>query len=43
MKNVIIDCRDFREVIRVNDSPTTLFYVDPPYVVRERNYKLTPV
>lgn len=42
MKNVMIDCRDFREVIRVYDSPSTLFYVDPPYIDREKNYKLTP-
>lgn len=41
MRNVMIDNRDFREIIRVYDSPTTLFYVDPPYIDRETRYKLT--
>ncbi|KHE73169.1 DNA adenine methylase [Halobacillus sp. BBL2006] len=41
MKTVMIDNRDFREVVRVYDSPTTLFYVDPPYVDREKYYALT--
>lgn len=41
MSNVMIDNRDFREIIRVYDSPTTLFYVDPPYIDREHRYKLT--
>lgn len=38
MKNVMIDCRDFREIIRVYDAPHTLFYVDPPYIGREKYY-----
>lgn len=38
MKNVMIDNRDFREIIRVYDSPDTLFYVDPPYIGREKYY-----
>jgi len=33
---VQIDCRDALEVIRYWDSPTTLFYVDPPYVTETR-------
>lgn len=41
MSNVMIDNRDFREIIRVYDSPETLFYVDPPYIDREMRYKLT--
>lgn len=41
MKTVMIDNRDFRDVIRVYDSPTTLFYVDPPYIGREKYYALT--
>lgn len=41
MRNVMIDNRDFREIIRVYDSPTTLFYVDPSYIGRETRYKLT--
>lgn len=39
MKNVMIDQRDFRDIIRVYDGPNTLFYVDPPYVGREKQYK----
>ncbi len=38
MKTVMIDNRDFREVVPVYDSPTTLFYVDPPYIGREKYY-----
>lgn len=38
MSTVMIDNRDFREVARVYDSPTTLFYVDPPYIGREKCY-----
>ncbi|MGG0718704.1 DNA adenine methylase [Robertmurraya massiliosenegalensis] len=41
MSTVMIDNRDFRDIVRVYDSPTTLFYVDPPYVEKERHYKLT--
>ncbi len=39
MRGVMIECRDFREVLRVYDSPQTLFYADPPYVGQEHNYK----
>lgn len=38
MKNVMIDNRDFREIIRVWDASHTLFYVDPPYIGREKYY-----
>nr|WP_304459259.1 DNA adenine methylase [Alicyclobacillus sendaiensis] len=38
MRNVQIECRDFREVIRTYDSADTLFYVDPPYIGREQYY-----
>lgn len=38
MKNVQIECQDFREIIRIYDSPETLFYVDPPYIGREACY-----
>lgn len=41
MKTVMIDNRDFRDVVRVYDSPKTLFYVDPPYIGREKYYALT--
>ncbi|MEC0169747.1 DNA adenine methylase [Paenibacillus graminis] len=38
MQSVMIDNRDFRDIIRVYDSPDTLFYVDPPYIGREKYY-----
>lgn len=38
-RRVMIECLDFREVIRRYDSLETLFYVDPPYVGREHFYK----
>jgi DNA adenine methylase len=38
MKSVMIDNRDFREIFRVYDAPYTLFYVDPPYIGREKYY-----
>lgn len=41
MSTVMIDNRDFREIVRVYDSLNTLFYVDPPYIDREKRYKLT--
>lgn len=39
MRSVLIDCRDFREVIENYDSKDTLFYIDPPYRGRENFYK----
>lgn len=38
MKSVMIDNRDFRDIIRVYDAPYTVFYVDPPYIGREKYY-----
>jgi len=38
MRYVQIDCNDFRKVILENDTPETLFYVDPPYFGREKYY-----
>lgn len=38
MQSVMIDNRDFRDIIRVYDGPDTLFYVDPPYIGREKYY-----
>lgn len=38
-RNVQIENRDFREIIRTYDSPDTLFYCDPPYIGNERRYK----
>lgn len=38
MRYVQIECRGFREIIRVYDTPDTFFYVDPPYIGREDCY-----
>ncbi|MBS3984341.1 MAG: DNA adenine methylase [Selenomonadales bacterium] len=38
MKNVMIENRDFRDILRIYDSDKTLFYVDPPYIGREKYY-----
>jgi len=38
MSRVQIECRDFRYIIKTYDSPTTLFYCDPPYVGLEKYY-----
>lgn len=39
LKDVVIDNRDFEEVIRGQDGPATLFYCDPPYHNTEGYYK----
>jgi len=31
LKRAILECRDFREVLKKYDSPDTFFYLDPPY------------
>ncbi|BAU28119.1 site-specific DNA-adenine methylase [Aneurinibacillus soli] len=38
MKGVMIEHDDFRKIIEKYDSPQTLFYVDPPYIGREKFY-----
>jgi len=35
-KDVTLECKDFREVIKSYDSEKTLFYLDPPYVGKGR-------
>jgi DNA adenine methylase len=32
LRGVIVECRDALEVIRAQDNPDTLFFVDPPYL-----------
>lgn len=38
-KYVMIEQKDFREIIRMYDSETTFFYCDAPYVNKEHLYK----
>jgi DNA adenine methylase len=38
MRGVMIENIDFRDLIQKYDSENTLFYVDPPYVGREKYY-----
>ncbi len=39
LRYVLIDSRDFADVLRSHESPRTLFYVDPPYVEKEDYYQ----
>lgn len=41
LSGVVIECRDALDVIRVQDTPDGLFFVDPPYVhsTRDKNAK----
>lgn len=36
LQGVVIECRPAQEVIRAQDTPDTLFFVDPPYVPSTR-------
>lgn len=38
LRDVLIECEDFRVVIERYDTPDTLFYLDPPYVGCETVY-----
>jgi len=37
LRGVTIECRPAIEVIKQQDSPETLFYVDPPYILSSRS------
>lgn len=39
LKNVIIEHKDFEQVIKTYDRPDACFYLDPPYVSSEKYYK----
>jgi len=39
LKNTIIDNRDFEKIIKLYDSPETLFFLDPPYIKNNLYYK----
>lgn len=38
LKDVIIENRDFENLIKTYDRPSAVFYIDPPYVESERYY-----
>jgi DNA adenine methylase len=38
MKGVMIENKDFREIITKYDGSDTVMYIDPPYVGREKYY-----
>jgi DNA adenine methylase len=38
IQNVMIEHDDFKKIIEKYDSPDTLFYIDPPYIGREKYY-----
>ncbi len=41
-RDIIIECLDFRQVIKKYDSRQTVFYLDPPYPDRSEDYYGTP-
>jgi DNA adenine methylase len=39
MKDVVLLNEDYKSVLKQYDSPTTIFYLDPPYVNMEKYYE----
>ena len=40
LQEVVIECKDFESLIKVQDRPDTFFYLDPPYVDTEGHYMI---
>lgn len=40
LQSVIIECRDFEELLKTYDRKNTFFYLDPPYYGTEKYYKI---
>lgn len=41
LQGVIIECRNAEDIMRQHDDPTTLHYVDPPYLPETRSWQKT--
>ena len=39
LKNVVIENKDFEQIVKTYDRPKACFFLDPPYVETERYYK----
>jgi len=39
IKNLVIECLDYKDLIKKYDSNTTFFYLDPPFLSSGGNYK----
>lgn len=40
LKNVVVENKDFENLIKVYDRPNALFYLDPPYLGAEKYYNV---
>lgn len=40
VKNVLIENKDFEDLIKVYDRPSSFFYLDPPYHTTEKYYDI---
>ncbi len=43
LQHIAVDNRDCLDIIRLHDSPTTIFYCDPPYYMAEKCYSGVPL